>query len=172
MSDLIKSVSSSGSDDEDDAASTAKKPKTQARQVHVEKFNRLKEKRLELKEKQAKKLAKKLGKRPAREQVDESVASDVQSNEANSGRFLPNISIRSLERKIDSALGVADIERAEKLSNVLFATESELKANRTREMLEFEQKREEAILDNKKKKKPRLNWKFDAKQRWESKSNM
>ena len=146
-----------------------KKIKSQPKQDHVEKFKLLQEKRLKIKDKQEKKLAKKYLKNE-KSPIQSVVPNNTNFSLNQNGVLLKNSSIKSLERKIDSALSDANIDAAEKLSDELFAKESELKMNKEREKLEYGQAK--SLLLNDTHKKRRLNWKFEAKQRWESKSNM
>ena len=99
------------------------------------------------------------------------------SAKINENINLPNTSektdkiIKKLEDKIDLAINESNIELAEKLSDNLF--EEQTKANIIKQTEIFKFKSDvldkRAKLDNK---KTKYKWRFEAKQRWETKSNM
>jgi hypothetical protein len=78
-------------------------------------------------------------------------------------------SINQLEKQLDSAIASNQVDLAEKLSDCLANKQSELKVNKAylkhQFQLEIKKKQEE-------KKKKKLAWTFEAKKRWETKSNM
>ncbi|KAK7466719.1 hypothetical protein BaRGS_00037206, partial [Batillaria attramentaria] len=77
-----------------------------------------------------------------------------------------------LELKIEEAIAAGDFKKAEELSDHMATREfgeKITKAIDAKNFLEHKQREEEAV---KAKKKKKLNWGFEAKQRWETKSNM
>ncbi|KAG8435835.1 hypothetical protein GDO86_013689 [Hymenochirus boettgeri] len=80
-----------------------------------------------------------------------------------------------LEQSVDEAVHRGDIEVAEELSDRLATRELAVKitkASSYRKHLKAKEEEEENPLEIRKKKKKNLPWGFEAKQRWETKSNM
>jgi len=125
----------------------------------IEKFNFLKEKRLKL----ARRYEKRREKRPNTTQnMIESNCQQIQS--------VTNLpSVKCLEKQLDQELAEANIEKAERISDDIYAKNTQLEVLKRKEIVEFEKELE---TKKKKKKKRLINWRFEAKQRWESKSNM
>lgn len=77
-----------------------------------------------------------------------------------------------LELQIEEAIAAGDLKKAEELSDHMATREfgeKIAKAIDAKNFLEHKHKEEEAV---KAKKKKKLHWGFEAKQRWETKSNM
>ncbi|RIA98573.1 hypothetical protein C1645_749717 [Glomus cerebriforme] len=77
-----------------------------------------------------------------------------------------------LEKELDKAVENGDLELASKLSDQIAQNNYEIMVSEAIERKEFDEakKREEERKANKK--KPKLNWGFETKHRWETKSNM
>ena len=135
------------------------KPKAPLKSHLIEKFNVLKEKRLKL----ARRNEKRQNSKP---HMIESNLNQIQS--------VPNVDepnlppVECLEKKLDQALAEGNIEKAERISDDIYAKNTQLEVLKRKEMIEFEAKKRKKRLEANK----RLNWRFEAKQRWESKSNM
>lgn len=145
------------------------------------KFDALKQKRLQIKEKYEKKAASKLEKKqrqhlnPAR--VNNTNSSSSKESELDTGARteLHNTDLSFLdealeEQKIDLALSRNNIDLAEQLSEDLSTKLHEQSMKRALESKEYQKEFYEKNLLKSKRKKP--NWRFEPKQRWESKSNM
>ncbi|KAJ1140124.1 hypothetical protein NDU88_006484 [Pleurodeles waltl] len=79
----------------------------------------------------------------------------------------------SLEASIDQAVNGGDIEKAEDLSDHLATREMGVKIAKAVACREFIKARQEELASQEaRKKKKKLAWGFEAKQRWETKSNM
>ena len=157
---LNSEVSDDDLDDKEEDIS--KNTKTFSPKQHlIEKFNLLKEKRLKLKKIHEKRLRKKQSKLLNPNSDNNHNKTEVESITeipTSSAKCLP--SVKFLEKKIDSALKNSKIEQAEELSDILYAKQTE-ESKKTKALDEFEHTQ-----------RKRLNWKFEAKQRWETKSNM
>ncbi len=129
----------------------------------IEKFNFLKEKRLKL----ARRYEKRREKRPNTTQ--NMIESNLQQIQSVTNVDEPNLPpVKCLKKQLDQELAEANIEKAERISDDIYAKNTQLEVLKRKEIVEFEKE-----LETKKKKKKRLiNWRFEAKQRWESKSNM
>ena len=80
-----------------------------------------------------------------------------------------------LEKSIDQVVEAWNIEKAEKLNNQLATLELGVKIAKAIACHNFVKAKKDAENSQllwKKKKKKKLAWRFDAKKRWETKSNM
>jgi len=77
-----------------------------------------------------------------------------------------------IEEQLEEALAKKDYEKSEQLNTLLvnFNLYKDIKAAKTCLEYDTDMKVEEA--KQRSKKKPKLNWGFDSKQRWERKGNM
>ena len=143
------------------------------------KYDALCQKRTKIKEKYEKKAAYKLKKKNKlhldhfnNNQASSSKTNELPLNSKSIKTLLQNGDSsfeESLEvKKIDLALEKNDIELAEELSDNLSTRLHEHNIKRTFESLEYQKKMDDKKLI--KRKKP--SWRFEPKQRWETKSNM
>ncbi|KAM6185382.1 protein FAM204A isoform 1-T1 [Rhynchocyon petersi] len=77
-----------------------------------------------------------------------------------------------LEKKIDQAVDNWDVEKAEELSNQLATRELGVKVAKAIACHNFVKAKKEAENSQVVRKKKKLAWGFEAKKRWETKSNM
>lgn len=77
-----------------------------------------------------------------------------------------------LEKRIDQAVDEWDIEKAEELSNQLATRELGVKFSKAVACHKFMKAKKEAENSQAARKKKKLAWGFEAKKRWETKSNM
>ncbi|XP_056147601.1 protein FAM204A [Lampris incognitus] len=78
-----------------------------------------------------------------------------------------------LEKSIESAIAEGDIEKAEEMSDRLATRELAVKIAHAADCRDFVQrKQEEEDLQAAQKRKKQIAWGFEAKKRWETKSNM
>ncbi|XP_019945561.1 protein FAM204A isoform X2 [Paralichthys olivaceus] len=78
-----------------------------------------------------------------------------------------------LEKSIEKAIAEGDIAKAEEMSDRLATRELAVKIAQAADCRDFvEHKQEEEALKAAQKRKKQIVWGFEAKQRWESKSNM
>ncbi|KAM8852584.1 protein FAM204A [Synchiropus picturatus] len=78
-----------------------------------------------------------------------------------------------LERSIERAIAEGDIAKAEEMSDRLATRELAVKIAEAADCRDFvKHKQTEEALRNTKKRKKQIAWGFEAKQRWETKSNM
>lgn len=77
-----------------------------------------------------------------------------------------------LEKRIDQAVDDWDIEKAEELSNQLATRELGVKITKAVACHKFMEAKREAENSQAARKKRKLAWGFEAKKRWETKSNM
>ncbi|KAM4729498.1 protein FAM204A [Anableps anableps] len=78
-----------------------------------------------------------------------------------------------LEKSIEEAIAEGDIAKAEEMSDRLATREMAVQIARAADCRDFVQsKQEEEALRAAKKRKKQIAWGFEAKQRWETKSNM
>ncbi|KFO28955.1 Protein FAM204A [Fukomys damarensis] len=77
-----------------------------------------------------------------------------------------------LEKKIDQAVEEWDVEKAEELSNQLATRELGVKIAKAIACHKFVKAKKEAENSQAARKKKKLAWGFEAKKRWETKSNM
>ncbi|CAF0849861.1 unnamed protein product [Brachionus calyciflorus] len=126
------------------------------------KFVELKEKRIRIKTKYEKKLKNKRLKSEAKNEVcleaTEKKAFSLNSKEVNT------VINKNLNDQLVTAIKIKKYDLAEELSDKLHKNESQLKINNQVEALKFNFER--------KKLKKNIAWTFEAKKRWESKSNM
>lgn len=145
------------------------------------KFDALRQKRLEIKEKYEKKAAIKLEKKRRNHlnltSVNNANASSSKGRELDTGVRTELHNTDSIfldealeEKKIDLALSRNNIELAEQLSEDLSTKLYKQSIKRALESEEYQKKIDEKNLPKSKRRKP--NWRFEPKQRWESKSNM
>ncbi|XP_074089655.1 protein FAM204A [Macrotis lagotis] len=128
-------------------------------------------------------------KRPRKGKLKNKEESDSQqsSNEAQwkeltqyfgiNDKFEPLISNRALlksglEVSIDKAVAEGDIEKAEELSNSLATRELGVKIAKAVACRNFVKAKKDAETSQEARKKKKLAWGFEAKKRWETKSNM
>lgn len=165
-SNLLVSYTDNESSEESKTNEENSNLKTKLKPNLIEKFNLLKHKRLQIEKRNEKRRQKK---RSNFSKTNEQGSNELSSKLLKSPKDLPNVKI--LEKSLDQALNEANIEQAEKISDVIFAKQTQLNMLKRKEQIEFEEvvKRR---LEEKGKKRSRLNWRFEAKQRWESKSNM
>ena len=128
------------------------------------KFERLKAKRCQLKEKYERKRSSKAQKPNIFEANQPTPDTDaIQSEEITEN------TINQLEKELNSAIASNQVDLAEKISDCLSKKQSELKVNQTVQKHQFQSKINKKQED---KKKYKLAWTFEAKKRWETKSNM
>jgi hypothetical protein len=140
------------------------------------KFENLKQKNVRIKERYTKRKEKrKLKKDIIKQQltndlttqiVDSNVCVDLPKTSEKNDKI-----IEKLEIKIDQAINESNIELAEKISDTLFEEQTKAKIKKQNDILKYESD----VLHNRRKldlQKTKYKWKFDAKQRWETKSNM
>lgn len=77
-----------------------------------------------------------------------------------------------LEKRMDQAVEEWDVEKAEELSNQLATRELGVKIAKAIACHKFVQAKKEAENSQAARKKKKLAWGFEAKKRWETKSNM
>uniref|UniRef100_T1JH59 Uncharacterized protein n=1 Tax=Strigamia maritima TaxID=126957 RepID=T1JH59_STRMM len=77
-----------------------------------------------------------------------------------------------LERKIDDAIEKGNLEEAEKLSDQLTSRNFAVKVNEAFQAKKYDEKRKVEKEEEIAKRQKTLNWGFEAKQRWEMKSNL
>nr|XP_004659356.1 protein FAM204A isoform X2 [Jaculus jaculus]XP_044998171.1 protein FAM204A isoform X2 [Jaculus jaculus] len=77
-----------------------------------------------------------------------------------------------LEKRIDQAVDEWDVEKAEELSNQLATRELGVKIAKAIACHKFVKAKKEAENSQAARKKKKLAWGFEAKKRWETKSNM
>nr|XP_021488955.1 protein FAM204A isoform X1 [Meriones unguiculatus] len=77
-----------------------------------------------------------------------------------------------LEKRIDQAVEEWDVEKAEELSNQLATRELGVKVAKAIACHKFVKAKKEAENSQAARKKKKLAWGFEAKKRWETKSNM
>lgn len=77
-----------------------------------------------------------------------------------------------LEKRIDQAVEEWDVEKAEELSNQLATRELGVKIAKAIACHKFVEAKKEAENSQAARKKKKLAWGFEAKKRWETKSNM
>ncbi|XP_028325337.1 protein FAM204A isoform X2 [Gouania willdenowi] len=78
-----------------------------------------------------------------------------------------------LEKSIERAIAEGDIAKAEEMSDSLATREMAVKIGRAADCRDFVQhKQEEEALRAAQKRKKQIAWGFEAKKRWETKSNM
>ncbi|XP_037540637.1 protein FAM204A [Nematolebias whitei] len=93
-------------------------------------------------------------------------------------RFLPPACSRppaqsGLERSMEKAVAEGDVAKAEEMSDRLAARELAVKVSQAVGCRDFvHQKEEEEAVRAAQKKRKQMSWGFEAKQRWETKSNM
>ncbi|XP_038677955.1 protein FAM204A [Scyliorhinus canicula] len=78
----------------------------------------------------------------------------------------------NLEKNLDKAIATGDVEEAEKLSDSLAVRELGLKIAKAANCRDFAKVKEESEASQQAQKKKQLAWGFEAKRRWETKSNM
>ncbi|XP_052568221.1 protein FAM204A isoform X3 [Peromyscus californicus insignis] len=77
-----------------------------------------------------------------------------------------------LEKRLDQAVEEWDVEKAEELSNQLATRELGVKISKAIACHKFVKAKKEAENSQAARKKKKLAWGFEAKKRWETKSNM
>ncbi|XP_078079369.1 protein FAM204A [Mustelus asterias] len=77
-----------------------------------------------------------------------------------------------LEKNLDKAIAKGDMEEAEKLSDSLSVRELGVKIAKAVSCRDFAKVKQEAEASQQAQKKKQLAWGFEAKRRWETKSNM
>ncbi|XP_069468006.1 protein FAM204A [Ambystoma mexicanum] len=92
-------------------------------------------------------------------------------------RFKPPVSNKilqksGLESSIERAVNEGDIAKAEELSDKLATREMGVKITKAVACRNFVIKKQEDLASQEARKKKKLAWGFEAKQRWETKSNM
>ncbi|XP_075389982.1 protein FAM204A [Tenrec ecaudatus] len=83
-----------------------------------------------------------------------------------------NVDKSGLEKSIDQAVGDCDTEKAEELSDQLATRELGVKIAKAIACHNFVKAKKEAENSQAVRKKKKLAWGFEAKKRWETKSNM
>ncbi|XP_043844089.1 protein FAM204A [Dromiciops gliroides] len=153
------------------------------------KFQELHKKHSELKTLSTSTSKKSKRKRPRTGKLKTKEESDSQqsSNEAQwkeltqyfgiNDKFEPLISNRALlksglEIRIDKSVAEGDIEKAEELSNRLATRELGVKIAKAVACRNFVKAKKDAETSQEVRKKKKLAWGFEAKKRWETKSNM
>lgn len=160
---------SSDTDHEKEEANDSQKSHLKA--DYVKKFEELKQKRAKINERRLKRLNPKPKNQPipSSQPVNPKLSGYKAQNSNQPCLTNPalNESVSKIEKSLNLALKKANIDKAEKLSDELFAKQAELEATKTLEAINFEIENK-----NKSRKKKPLAWRFEAKQKWESKSNM
>ncbi|XP_017279735.1 protein FAM204A isoform X2 [Kryptolebias marmoratus] len=93
-------------------------------------------------------------------------------------RFLPPACSRpppqsGLEKSMEKAIAEGDVAKAEEMSDRLATREMAVRVSQAASCRDFvQQKEEEEAVRAAQKRKKQLSWGFEAKQRWETKSNM
>ncbi|XP_042192941.1 protein FAM204A isoform X1 [Callorhinchus milii] len=103
--------------------------------------------------------------------------SDLKQYFGANDRFEPPACNRSppktiLENRIDQAIESGDIDEAEQLSDTLAVRELGVKIAKAVDCRDFVKAKQEAETSQQARKKKQLAWGFEAKKRWEMKSNM
>jgi hypothetical protein len=140
------------------------------------KFNDLKKKRIQLKQKYENKLVKKLKKNIVENETFHQLQNvNTLTNNSITDDLKELISSKrtsDLEKEIDISLKNSQIEQAVQLSDQLALKEYEIKIKNSIEashlQLEIDKKKSKRLLN----KKNLIKWRFEPKQRWETKSNM
>ncbi|XP_043911906.1 protein FAM204A [Protopterus annectens] len=78
----------------------------------------------------------------------------------------------SLEEDIDKAIAEGDLNKAEELSDSLATRDLAVKIDKAVKCRDFIKEKEAAEASQKARQKKQLAWGFEAKKRWETKSNM
>ncbi|XP_048464923.1 protein FAM204A isoform X2 [Rhincodon typus] len=78
----------------------------------------------------------------------------------------------NLEKNLDKAIATGDIEEAEKLSDSLAVRRLGVKIAKAIKCRDFAKVKQETEASQQAQKKKQLAWGFEAKRRWETKSNM
>uniref|UniRef100_UPI00398F52DB protein FAM204A isoform X2 n=1 Tax=Pristiophorus japonicus TaxID=55135 RepID=UPI00398F52DB len=78
----------------------------------------------------------------------------------------------NLEKNLDKAIATGDIDEAEQLSDSLAVRELGVKIAKAVDCRDFAKAKQEAEVSQQAQKKKHLAWGFEAKRRWETKSNM
>lgn len=167
----------SNSSDTEEEKEVSTQSKTTIANQQITKFQALRQKRIRIKEKHERKLASRLVKniKPTKhaELVQQSRAASSSSKPSQpviEGRVHSNFNEDLDIKKIDLALANNDIQLAEQLSDNLSSKETNANLMDTIEAQKFEL----TLQQNKsqKKLKKSIPWRFEAKKRWETKSNM
>ncbi|XP_067909089.1 protein FAM204A isoform X2 [Heterodontus francisci] len=82
------------------------------------------------------------------------------------------LSKTNLEKNLDKAIATRDIDEAEKLSDGLAVSELGVQIAKAVNCRDFAKAKQEAEASQQAQKKKQLAWGFEAKRRWETKSNM
>jgi hypothetical protein len=142
-----------------------------------QKFDKLKEKREKLVQKGIKKEEKlKSGKRRRRKSVEKTEIEDIKKHVLNYDKNIKNLDWNqlnddtseriSLENDLNQAIKSSNIKLAEEFNEKLIDHDSIKTINYAVDAYKFENK----VKSNEKPKK--LKWQFEAKEKWQSKSNM
>lgn len=170
LGDLTGNSSSSDNDESKEVVSH--ESKTFASKEQMNKFQSLVHKRVQLQENYKKKLENKRLKKLniSRKETsstcpDSSVNNLIFLNDTN--QFDENLE----KEKIDAELASSNIERAIVLSDELSVKKANESAFRAAEAVKFKELQEKKRLRSKANKKP-IEWRFEPKKKWETKSNM
>ncbi|XP_053894180.1 protein FAM204A-like [Malaclemys terrapin pileata] len=184
-------LSSDDGDPADGPISCSKEDKGDEDVKGVQKFQELQKKNLEMKvqtnqENRGKK-RKRYRKEKLKKSIKEMIESQQSSNEGQwkelsqyfgiNDRFESLVSNRAaqksgLEVSIDKSVTEGDIERAEELSNRLATRELGVKIAKAVACRNFVKAKQDTEASQEARKKKKLAWGFEAKKRWETKSNM
>ena len=169
--------SSSDEKEEEKIQCQSKKSKTEIQNDLKQRFESLKERRLRIKSKNDRKLERKLkNKLTSVKTTSLKVSVDNNTKTSHLNLNVPLLGeelsdLNRLEEKIEKAIEQKNIELAEKISDELNEKQTELVKTKMENALNYESKRtSKNNLKTDNTKKP--FWRFEAKQKWESKANM
>ncbi|XP_065408456.1 protein FAM204A isoform X2 [Chrysemys picta bellii] len=184
-------LSSDDGDPADGPISCSKEDKGDEDVKGVQKFQELQKKNLEMKVQTNQgnrgKKRKRYRKEKLKKSIKEVIESQQSSNEGQwkelsqyfgiNDRFESLVSNRAaqksgLEVSIDKSVTEGDIERAEELSNRLATRELGVKIAKAVACRDFVKAKQDTEASQEARKKKKLAWGFEAKKRWETKSNM
>uniref|UniRef100_A0A8C3HJS4 Protein FAM204A n=1 Tax=Chrysemys picta bellii TaxID=8478 RepID=A0A8C3HJS4_CHRPI len=184
-------LSSDDGDPADGPISCSKEDKGDEDVKGVQKFQELQKKNLEMKVQTNQgnrgKKRKRYRKEKLKKSIKEVIESQQSSNEGQwkelsqyfgiNDRFESLVSNKAaqksgLEVSIDKSVTEGDIERAEELSNRLATRELGVKIAKAVACRNFVKAKQDTEASQEARKKKKLAWGFEAKKRWETKSNM
>ncbi|XP_034632324.1 protein FAM204A isoform X2 [Trachemys scripta elegans] len=184
-------LSSDDGDPADGPISCSKEDKGDEDVKGVQKFQELQKKNLEMKVQTNQgnrgEKRKRYRKEKLKKSIKEVIESQQSSNEGQwkelsqyfgiNDRFESLVSNRAaqksgLEVSIDKSVTEGDIERAEELSNRLATRELGVKIAKAVACRNFVKAKQDTEASQEARKKKKLAWGFEAKKRWETKSNM
>ncbi|CAJ0905004.1 4836_t:CDS:2 [Entrophospora sp. SA101] len=96
----------------------------------------------------------------------------IQNQQENESNKTHHRTAGSLEHELDKAVENGDLVLATKISDQIAQKNYETIVSEAIERKEYNEAKEREEAFKAKKKKPKLRWGFETKQRWETKSNM